>query len=185
MTFQELDKLAIKWNEIANRHRSKQERIVTQIAQCYEEMVSEALHTIAAIETIKAMGEEPQKHILVKLLDDYSDSRFVFAEYRNLKTACDLIIFLMPEIVNFTNKYLSISSMHQAYKRVIESNFTKFVPVEEMDLDAAIFEAGLISGRYNCDCVPEKVNGYWVFRDENGKIRKPSTFKPVYLEDLV
>ena len=41
MTFNELDKRAIEWNQIANGHRSLEERINTQIDQCNEEMCKE------------------------------------------------------------------------------------------------------------------------------------------------
>ena len=186
MTFQELDKRALEWNEICSCNRSKEERITMQIKMCHEEMVSEALHTIAVIETIKSCGEEIQKHNLVKLLDDFADSRFVFTEFSTLtdyeETHFDSLIII---VCDYAERFFDTDTLQEAYKRVIDSNFTKFVPVSEMTQDQAIYEAGLISGRNDCNCVPEKVSGYWVFRDENGKIRKPSTFKPVYLEDLV
>ena len=186
MNFQELDKRVLEWNEIANGHRSKEERIITQIAQCQEEMVNEALNTIFTIEKQKTSDYGIDKDILIKLLDDYADSLFVHTEYGKLTGFKWSMYYELLELIEYyCLDFFNELTMIEACQRVIESNFTKFVPVDEMTQDQAIFEAGLISGRYNCNCVPEQVNGYWVFRDENGKIRKPSTFKPVYLEDLV
>ena len=73
----------------------------------------------------------------------------------------------------------------EAYHRVIESNFSKFVQSDDMTLEQAILESNVISLAYNCKCDPELISDYWVFREQNGKIRKPSTFKPVDLSDLI
>lgn len=42
-----------------------------------------------------------------------------------------------------------------------------------------------MTNKYGIEITKELNNGYWVFRDSNGKIRKPSTFKPVDLSDLI
>ena len=182
MTFNELDKQAIEWNKIANGHRYLEHRIDTQIDQCQEEINNEFFKW--AGELNKYHSEFTYEHIMTELLDGYADSRFVITEMRNL--SLEESYFELYELVEITAKCnFDDDVLLEAYRRVIESNFSKFVKVELMTKAQAIFEAGLISGRFQCDCVPELNNGYWVFRDSNGKIRKPSTFKPVDLSDLI
>ena len=190
MTFNELDKLAIEWNQIANGNRTHENRYDVQIDMCNEEMLKEYFYWYG--EFIKYERNHDERKILIEMLDGIADSFFVFSELRNILKLAD------PQgkyISHFTAMFdlaldtampvFGEDTIIEACKRVIESNFSKFVKVELMTKAQAIFEAGLISGRFQCDCVPELNNGYWVFRDSNGKIRKPSTFKPVDLSDLI
>ena len=190
MTFNELDKHAIEWNQIANGHRSLEERINTQIDQCNEEMCKEFFYWLG--EWNKFNSKHTEDEIKTEILDGFADSRFVFAEFLNLEHSLgyyehtnNYFFKLFNNVKNCALDTFGTYELHEAYRRVIESNFSKFVKVELMTKAQAIFEAGLISGRFQCDCVPELNNGYWVFRDSNGKIRKPTTFKPVDLSDLI
>ena len=73
----------------------------------------------------------------------------------------------------------------ESYRRVIESNFSKFISEDYIGEYTAESEAWAMTIKYGIDITKELNNGYWVFRDSNGKIRKPSTFKPVDLSDLI
>ena len=187
MTFNELDKRAIEWNQIANGHRSLDERINTQIDQCNEEMCKEFFHWLGELSKCNLKFDESK--IKTEILDGFADSRFVCVEFFALESDTSnyfpFIHELYQSMLDAAGIVFVDSVLLEAYRRVIESNFSKFVKVELMTIAQAIFEAGLISGRFQCDCVPELNNGYWVFRDSNGKIRKPSTFKPVDLSDLI
>lgn len=77
------------------------------------------------------------------------------------------------------------SVLLEAYRRVIESNFSKFISLDYYSAVAAEGEAMIMSNEYETEITAELNNGYWVFRDSNGKIRKPTTFKPVDLSDLI
>ena len=187
MTFNELDKRAIEWNQIANGHRSLEERINTQIDQCNEEMLKEFFYWLG--EWNKFNSKHSVKEIKTEILDGFADSRFVCVEFFALE--CDTnnyftyIHELYQSMLDAAGIVFVDSILLEAYRRVIESNFSKFVEVHLMTDSQADFEASFISGRYGCDCTKELNNGYWVFRDQNGKIRKPSTFKPVDLSDLI
>ena len=187
MTFNELDKRAIEWNQIANGHRSLEERIDTQIDQCNEEMCKEFFYWLG--EWNKFNSKHDESKIKTEILDGFADSRFVCVEFFALEgdknNYFTYIHELYQSMLNASRLVFVDSVLLEAYRRVIESNFSKFVKADLMTDEQAIFEAGLISGRFQCDCVPELNNGYWVFRDSNGKIRKPSTFKPVCLSDLI
>ena len=190
MTFNELDKLAIEWNNIANGHRTPENRYDVQIDMCNEEMLKEYFYWYG--EFIKYERNHDERKILIEMLDGIADSFFVFAELRNILKLADPqgkyishFYFMFDLALDTAKPIFGEDTIIKACKRVIESNFSKFVKVELMTKAQAIFEAGLISGRFQCDCVPELNNGYWVFRDSNGKIRKPSTFKPVDLSDLI
>ncbi len=182
MTFEELDQRAIQWNEIANGHRYLEHRIDTQIDQCQEEINNEFFKW--AGELNKYHSEFTYEHIMTELLDGYADSRFVITEMRNL--SLEESYFELYELVEITAKCnFDDDVLLEAYRRVIDSNFSKFVQSDDMTLEQAILESNSISLAYNCKCDPELINDYWVFRDQNGKIRKPSTFQPVDLSDLV
>ena len=187
MTFNELDKRAIEWNQIANGHRSLEERIDTQIDQCNEEMCKEFFYWLGELSKYNLKFDESK--IKTEILDGFADSRFVFVEFfaleRETSNHFTFIHELYKSMLDASRLVFVYYTLLESYRRVIESNFSKFVKVELMTKAQAIFEAGLISGRFQCDCVPEINNGYWVFRDSNGKIRKPSTFKPVDLSDLI
>lgn len=190
MTFNELDQRAIEWNQIANGHRSLEERINTQIDQCNEEMCKEFFYWLG--EWNKFNSKHTEEEIKTELLDGFADSRFVYVEFLNLG---DLLGFyehtnnyFLKLFSNVKNCALDIFGTHilnEAYRRVIDSNFSKFVQSYDMTLEQAILESNSISLAYNCKCDPELINDYWVFRDQNGKIRKPSTFQPVDLSDLI
>ena len=185
MTFNELDKRAIEWNQIANGHRGKLDRMATQVAMCKEEMVKEFLSN-----EFNLMKEHYEKIPTIKdntilFLDDYADSRFVYTEYKNLNCNFIMVDELFKIIHKAAINTLPEGMLIEAYHRVIESNFSKFVQSDDMTLEQAILESNVISLAYNCKCDPELINDYWVFRDQNGKIRKPSTFKPVDLSDLI
>ena len=186
MTFEELDQRVIEWNEIANGHRPRFARKATQSALCFEEMVKEFIQNEFKIIHKFYSGEEFGENEVKELfLDDYADSRFVFIEYKNLGVPFTLICDLFNAIHKAAKTTFSENKLIEAYRRVIESNFSKFVQSDDMTLEQAILESNSISLAYNCKCDPELINDYWVFRDQNGKIRKPSTFKPVDLSDLV
>ena len=190
MTFNELDKRAIEWNQIANGHRSLEERINTQIDQCNEEMCKEFFYWLG--EWNKFNSKHTDDEVKTEILDGFADSRFVYVEFLNLG---DLLGFyehtnnyffkLFNNVRNCALDIFGTHELHEAYHRVIESNFSKFVQSDDMTLEQAILESNVISLAYNCKCDPELINDYWVFRDSNGKIRKPSTFKPVDLSDLI
>ena len=190
MMFNELDKLAIEWNQIANGHRSLEERINTQIDQCNEEMCKEFFYWLG--EWNKFNSKHTEDEVKTEILDGFADSRFVYVEFLNLG---DLLGFyehtnnyffkLFNNVRNCALDIFGTHELHEAYRRVIESNFSKFVQSDDMTLEQAILESNVISLAYNCKCDPELINDYWVFRDQNGKIRKPSTFKPVDLSDLI
>ena len=190
MTFNELDKRAIEWNQIANGHRTPENRYDVQIDMCNEEMLKEYFYWYG--EFIKYERNHDERKILIEMLDGIADSFFVFAELRNILKLADQqgkyishFYFMLDLALDTVKPIFREDTITKAYHRVIESNFSKFVKAKLMTKEQAIFEAGLISGRFKCDCVPELNNGYWVFRDSNGKIRKPSTFKPVDLSDLI
>ena len=187
MTFNELDKRAIEWNQIANGHRSLEERINTQIDQCNEEMCKEFFYWLGELSKYNLKFDESK--IKTELLDGFADSRFVCVEFFSLESDTSNYFTYIHELYQSMLDAAGIvfvdSILLEAYRRVIESNFSKFVEVHLMTDSQADFEASFISGRYGCDCTKELNNGYWVFRDSNGKIRKPSTFKPVDLSDLI
>ena len=190
MMFNELDKLAIEWNQIANGHRSLEERINTQIDQCNEEMCKEFFYWLG--EWNKFNSKHTEDEVKTEILDGFADSRFVYVEFLNLgyllgfyEHTNNYFFKLFNNVRNCALDIFGTHELHEAYHRVIESNFSKFVEVHLMTDSQADFEASFISGRYGCDCTKELNNGYWVFRDSNGKIRKPSTFKPVDLSDLI
>ena len=185
MTFEELDQRTILWNEIANWRRTIEERIDTQIDQCQEEINNEFFKW--AGELNKYHSEFAYEHIMTELLDGYADSRFVVTEMRNL--SLEESYFELYELVEITAKCnFDDDVLLEAYRRVIESNFSKFVDLSEKhDLMWAQGEALKMSTLLGSEqlITVELTQGYWVFRDQNGKIRKPSTFKPVDLSDLV
>ena len=190
MTFNELDKLAIEWNQIANGHRTPENRYDVQIDMCNEEMLKEYFYWYG--EFIKYERNHDERKILIEMLDGIADSFFVFAELRNILKLADPqgkyishFYFMFDLALDTAKPIFGEDTIIKAYHRVIESNFSKFVEVHLMTDSQADFEASFISGRYGCDCTKELNNGYWVFRDSNGKIRKPSTFKPVDLSDLI
>ena len=189
MTFEELDQRVIEWNEIANGHRPRFARKATQSALCFEEMVKEFIQNEFKIIHKFYSGEEFGENEVKELfLDDYADSRFVFIEYKNLGVPFTLICDLFNAIHKVAKTTFSNNKLIEAYRRVIESNFSKFVKSDEThDVVWAQNEADEMSALLG---VTEKItielsHGYWVFRDSNGKIRKPSTFKPVDLSDLI
>ena len=190
MMFNELDKLAIEWNQIANGHRSLDERINTQIDQCNEEMCKEFFYWLG--EWNKFNSKHTEDEVKTEILDGFADSRFVYVEFLNLgyllgfyEHTNNYFFKLFNNVRNCALDIFGTHELHEAYHRVIESNFSKFVQSDDMTLEQAILESNVISLAYNCKCDPELINDYWVFRDSNGKIRKPSTFKPVDLSDLI
>ena len=187
MTFNELDKRAIEWNQIANGHRSLEERIDTQIDQCNEEMCKEFFHWLGELSKYNLKFDESK--IKTEILDGFADSRFVcvelFALERDTSNYLPFIHELYQSMLDAAGIVFVDSVLLEAYRRVIESNFSKFVQSDDMTLEQAILESNVISLAYNCKCDPELINDYWVFRDQNGKIRKPSTFKTVDLSDLI
>ena len=187
MTFNELDKRAIEWNQIANGHRSLEERIDTQIDQCNEEMCKEFFYWFG--EWNKFNSKHTEDEIKTEILDGFADSRFVFVEFFALESETSnhfaFIHELYQSMLDASRLVFVYYTLLESYHRVIESNFSKFVQSDDMTLEQAILESNVISLAYNCKCDPELINDYWVFRDQNGKIRKPSTFKPVDLSDLI
>ena len=187
MTFNELDKRAIEWNQIANGHRSLEERIDTQIDQCNEEMCKEFFYWFG--EWNKFNSKHTEDEIKTEILDGFADSRFVFVEFFALESETSnhfaFIHELYQSMLDASRLVFVYYTLLESYRRVIESNFSKFVQSDDMTLEQAILESNVISLAYNCKCAPELINDYWVFRDQNGKIRKPSTFKPVDLSDLI
>ena len=191
MTFNELDKRAIEWNNIANGHRSLEERIDTQIDQCNEEMCKEFFHWLG--EWNKFNSKHSVKEIKTEILDGFADSRFVFAEFMNLQNKTgfyehtnNYMIKLFRNVITSSRDIFGHSTLVEAYSRVIESNFSKFVKVDDWhDEQWAKKEQLIMIDRLGTEITKELNNGYWVFRDSNGKIRKPSTFKPVDLSDLI
>ena len=187
MTFNELDKRAIEWNQIANGHRSLEERINTQIDQCNEEMCKEFFYWLGELSKYNLKFDESK--IKTELLDGFADSRFVFVEFFALESETSnhfpFIHELYKSMLDASILVFVYYTLLEAYRRVIESNFSKFVQSDDMTLEQAILESNVISLAYNCKCDQELINDYWVFRDQNGKIRKPSTFKPVDLSDLI
>ena len=191
MTFNELDKRAIEWNQIANGHRSLEERINTQIDQCNEEMCKELFYWLG--EWNKFNSKHTEDEIKTEILDGFADSRFVFAEFLNLENTIgfyehtnNYMIKLFRNVITSSRGIFWRSTLVEAYSRVIESNFSKFIlDCEAFDKHAAINEQLRMVEKYGEPIEKELNNGYWVFRDSNGKIRKPSTFKPVDLSDLI
>ena len=188
MTFNELDKRAIEWNQIANGHRSLEERIDTQIDQCNEEMCKEFFYWLG--EWNKFNSKHSVKKIKTEILDGFADSRFVCVEFfaleRDTSNYFPFIHELYQSMLDAAGIVLVDSVPLEAYHRVIESNFSKFIlDCEAFDKHAAINEQLRMVEKYGEPIEKELNNGYWVFRDSNGKIRKPSTFKPVDLSDLI
>ena len=191
MTFNELDKRAIEWNQIANGHRRLEERINTQIDQCNEEVCKEFFYWLG--EYNKFNSKHSVKEIKTEILDGFADSRFVFAEFMNLQNKTgfyehtnNYMIKLFRNVITSSRDIFWHSTLVEAYSRVIESNFSKFIlDCEAFDKHAAINEQLRMVEKYGEPIEKELNNGYWVFRDSNGKIRKPSTFKPVDLSDLI
>ena len=188
MTFNELDKRAIEWNHIANGHRSLEERIDTQIDQCNEEMCKEFFYWLG--EWNKFNSKHTEKEVKTEILDGFADSRFVCVEFfaleRDTSNYFPFIHELYQSMLAAAGIVLVDSVPLEAYRRVIESNFSKFVEADDYhDAKFAAYESNRMSEEYETLITAELNNSYWVFRDSNGKIRKPSTFKPVDLSDLI
>ena len=191
MTFNELDKRAIEWNQIANGHRSLEERINTQIDQCNEEMCKEFFYWLG--EWNKFNSKHDESKIKTEILDGFADSRFVFAEFLNLEHSLgfyehtnNYFFKLFNNVRNCALDIFGTHELHEAYRRVIESNFSKFIEnTPSFTYEKADNEENEMRKKYGETIIAELNNGYWVFRDSNGKIRKPSTFKPVDLSDLI
>ena len=187
MTFNELDKRAIEWNQIANGHRSLEERIDTQIDQCNEEMCKEFFHWLGELSKYNLKFDESK--IKTEILDGFADSRFVCVEFFALESDTSnyfpFIHELYQSMLDAAGIVFVDSVLLEAYRRVIESNFSKFISLDYYSAVAAEGEAMIMSNEYETEITAELNNGYWVFRDSNGKIRKPSTFKTVDLSDLI
>ena len=191
MTFNELDKRAIEWNQIANGHRTPENRYDVQIDMCNEEMLKEYFYWYG--EFIKYERNHDERKILIEMLDGIADSFFVFAELRNILKLADSqgkyishFYFMLDLALDTAKPIFREDTITKAYHRVIESNFSKFIlDCEAFDKHAAINEQLRMVEKYGEPIEKELNNGYWVFRDSNGKIRKPSTFKPVDLSDLI
>ena len=187
MTFNELDKRAIEWNQIANGHRSTEERINTQIDQCNEEMCKEFFHWLGELSKYNLKFDESK--IKTEILDGFADSRFVCVEFFALESYTSNYFQFIHELYQSMLDAAGIvfvdSVLLEAYRRVIESNFSKFISLDYYSAVAAEGEAMIMSNEYETEITAELNNGYWVFRDSNGKIRKPSTFKTVDLSDLI
>ena len=187
MTFNELDKRAIEWNQIANGHRSLEERIDTQIDQCNEEMCKEFFHWLGELSKYNLKFDESK--IKTEILDGFADSRFVCVEFFALESDTSnyfpFIHELYQSMLDAAGIVFVDSVLLEAYHRVIESNFSKFVKQDELHEEFAEIEAWKMTNNYGIEITKELNNGYWVFRDSNGKIRKPGTFKPVDLSDLI
>ena len=191
MTFNELDKRAIEWNQIANGHRTPENRYDVQIDMCNEEMLKEYFYWYG--EFIKYERNHDERKILIEMLDGIADSFFVYAELRNILKLADQqgkyishFYFMLDLALDTAKPIFREDTIIEAYHRVIESNFSKFIlDCEAFDKHAAINEQLRMVEKYGEPIEKELNNGYWVFRDSNGKIRKPSTFKPVYLSDLI
>ena len=187
MTFNELDKRAIEWNQIANGHRSLEERTDTQIDQCNEEMCKEFFHWLGELSKYNLKFDESK--IKTEILDGFADSRFVCVEFFALESDTSnyfpFIHELYQSMLDAAGIVFVDSVLLEAYRRVIESNFSKFISLDYYSAVAAEGEAMIMSNEYETEITAELNNGYWVFRDSNGKIRKPTTFKPVDLSDLI
>ena len=190
MTFNELDKRAIEWNQIANGHRTPENRYDVQIDMCNEEILKEYFYWYG--EFIKYERNHDERKILIEMLDGIADSFFVFAELRNILKLADPqgkyishFYFMFDLALDTVKPIFGEDTIIKAYHRVIESNFSKFISLDYYSAVAAEGEAMIMSNEYETEITAELNNGYWVFRDSNGKIRKPSTFKPVDLSDLI
>ena len=190
MTFNELDKLAIEWNQIANGHRTPENRYDVQIDMCNEEMLKEYFYWYG--EFIKYERNHDERKILIEMLDGIADSFFVFAELRNILKLADPqgkyishFYFMFDLALDTAKPIFREDTIIKAYHRVIESNFSKFIKADDLDADTAEHEAWAMTNNYGIEITKELNNGYWVFRDSSGKIRKPSTFKPVDLSNLI
>ena len=191
MTFNELDKRAIEWNQIANGHRTPENRYDVQIDMCNEEMRKEYFYWYG--EFIKYERNHDERKILIEMLDGIADSFFVFAELRNILKLADPqgkyishFYFMFDLALDTAKPIFGEDTIIKAYHRVIESNFSKFVKVDDWhDEQWAKNEQLIMIDRLGTEITKELNNGYWVFRDSNGKIRKPSTFKTVDLSDLI
>ena len=144
MTFNELDKRAIEWNQIANGHRSLEERINTQIDQCNEEMCKEFFYWLG--EWNKYNSKHTEKEVKTEILDGFADSRFVFTEFLKLEKSTgyyehpnNYFFKLFSNIKNCALDIFGTYELHEAYRRVIESNFSKFVEVHFNDRFASRF----------------------------------------------
>ena len=187
MTFNELDQRAIEWNQIANGHRSLEERINTQIDQCNEEMCKEFFYWLGELSKYNLKFDESK--IKTEILDGFADSRFVCVEFFALESETSnhftFIHELYQSMLDASRLVFVYYTLLESYRRVIESNFSKFISEDYIGEYTAESEAWAMTIKYGIDITKELNNGYWVFRDSNGKIRKPSTFKPVDLSDLI
>ena len=191
MTFNDLLADIKLWNNTSNSNRTIENRYDVQIDMCNEEILKEYFYWYG--EFIKYERNHDERKILIEMLDGIADSFFVFAEFRNILKLAD------PQgkyISHFTAMFdLALDTAKpifgedkiiEACKRVIESNFSKFVKVDDVHNEEWGRKEQLIMiDRLGTEITKELNNGYWVFRDSNGKIRKPSTFKPVDLSDLI
>ena len=191
MTFNELDQRAIEWNQIANGHRTPENRYDVQIDMCNEEMLKEYFYWYG--EFIKYERNHDERKILIEMLDGIADSFFVFAELRNILKLADPqgkyishFYFMFDLALDTAKPIFGEDTIIKAYRRVIESNFSKFIEnTPSFTYENADNEENEMRKKYGETIISELNNGYWVFRDSNGKIRKPSTFKPVDLSDLI
>ena len=188
MMFNELDKRAIEWNQIANGHRGLEERINTQIDQCNEEMCKEFFYWLGELSKYNLKFDESK--IKTELLDGFADSRFVCVEFFALESETSnhfpFIHEIYKSMLDASRLVFVYYTLLESYRRVIDSNFSKFVKADDYhDIKFVSYELNRMSEEYETLITAELNNGYWVFRDSNGKIRKPSTFKPVDLSDLI
>lgn len=113
----------------------------------------------------------------VKLLQDELDETKEAIENKDtvelLDGAADVAVVLFGLIRKL--EILGFNVDHALY-RVSDNNLSKF-PYSEQTADDSLKEGW--TATYN------QSYGVWVIKDENGKIRKPTTFKDVKLGDLV
>lgn len=65
--------------------------------------------------------------------------------------------------------------VEMALRRVCDNNIDKYVP---MDKEVLAYQP------LNTTCFPNEYYDVYVFKDKNGKVKKPIGFKPVELSDL-
>lgn len=190
MTLEELDHRTTWWHQIANGHRQTEDRIDIQITHSQQAMCEEFLHW--RNEWLKFESEYTTAEILLEILHSYALARFEATELLNLanKTQFFKLInehneHLFKMVNEIANTMFEEETLLEAYSRVIECNFSRFIKSEDVDIQDAVFEANRLTEAYGLHVMCDPVGEYWVFRDQNGIIRTPYTYQPVDLSDLI
>ena len=109
-------------------------------------------------------------------------------EKKDLEEILDGVVDVLVVITGFAHQLENLGiRVDKAVERITKNNLSKF-PLDEDDSEINVVEVKKTTEKYKKEGVAISVsnrNGRYVFKDQNGKIRKPASFVPVELSDLV